>query len=122
LKMYVYLFVIYRFLLVVEYTCKITWNSHFNNPESITQLIISCTLLRTLFTSSSQLDDIMRKTTDLCYKMHVHRLCLLDDVIREPSPSTTPSHLLLLLYSVFPAKHGTPRSSESCRYITFKTD
>ena len=31
------------------------------------------------------------------------------------------SHLLLL-YSVFPSKHGTPRSSESCRYITFKTD
>ena len=29
---------------------------------------------------------------------------------------------LLLLYSVFPSKHETPRSSESCRYITFKTD
>jgi hypothetical protein len=66
---------------VVEYTCKTTWNSHFNNLESITQLILDCTLFRTLFTSSSQLDDIMRKTTDLCYKMHVHRLCLLDDVI-----------------------------------------
>jgi hypothetical protein len=22
----------------------------------------------------------MRKTTNLCYEMHVHRLCLLDDV------------------------------------------
>ena len=31
------------------------------------------------------------------------------------------SHLLLL-YSVFPSKHGTSRSSESCKYITFKTD
>jgi hypothetical protein len=83
---------------VVEYTCKTTWNSHFNNLESITQLIMDCTLFRTLFTSSrtmhqvvsvrlwkkkkkrAQLDDIMRKTTNLCYEMHVHRLCLLDDV------------------------------------------
>ena len=65
---------------VVEYTCKTTWKSHFNNPESITQLILDCTLFRTLFNSSSQLDDIMRKTTDLCCKLHVHRLCLLDDV------------------------------------------
>jgi hypothetical protein len=56
---------------VVEYTCKTTWNCHFINPESITQLILDCTLFRTLFTSSSQLDDIMRKTSDLCYKMHV---------------------------------------------------
>ena len=38
---------------VVEYTCKTTWNSHFNNPESITQFILDCTLFRTLFTSSS---------------------------------------------------------------------
>jgi hypothetical protein len=47
---------------VVEYTCKTTWNFHFNNLESITQLFLDCTLFRTLFTSSSQLDDIMRKT------------------------------------------------------------
>jgi hypothetical protein len=60
--------------IVVKYTCKTTCNSHFNNPESITQLILDCALFRTLFTSSSQVDEIMRKTTDLCYKMHVHRL------------------------------------------------
>ena len=68
-------------ITVVEHTCKATRNRHFNNPKSSTQLILDCTLFRTtLFTNSSQVDDIMRKTTDLCYTMHVHRLCLLDDV------------------------------------------
>jgi hypothetical protein len=44
---------------VVEYTCKTTWNRHFNNPESITKLIMDCTLFRTLFTSSRTMHQVV---------------------------------------------------------------
>ena len=65
--------------LVVSYTGTDAWTQTFNSMESLVKLILDCTTFRYLFDSDTKLEKVMLLSTELCYKMHVHRVWKMKD-------------------------------------------
>jgi hypothetical protein len=68
--------------LVVSYIGTDAWlpSQTFNSMESlIVKLILDCTTFGYMFDSGTKLKNIMLQSTELCYKMHVHRVWKMKD-------------------------------------------
>jgi hypothetical protein len=47
--------------------------------ESLVKLILDCTTFGYLFDSDTKLKKVMLQSTELCYKMHVHKAWKIKD-------------------------------------------
>ena len=62
--------------IVIEHIGKEAWINTFTRPDSLVKLLIDCTSFEELFKSKEQLSQLMRMTTELCYKLHIRRIWL----------------------------------------------
>lgn len=65
--------------LVISYIGTDAWSQTFNSMQSLVKLILDCTTFGYLFDSDTKLKNIMLQSTELCYKMHVHRVWKMKD-------------------------------------------
>ena len=54
------------------------WNEYFSNAEYLAKLILACTNFKYVFKDDKQLSKIVKKTTEMCYKLHVRRTWLMN--------------------------------------------
>ncbi|MES9880822.1 MAG: reverse transcriptase domain-containing protein [Sedimenticola sp.] len=53
------------------------WKKHFNDKSAITKLIIDCANYKNLIPKESDIDTLSRLSADLCHRLHIQRVNLL---------------------------------------------
>ena len=64
-------------LIITLIGCN-NWNILSSNKLFTTRIIIDCSFLKPYLLKPHDLEEVNRLTTDLCYKLHIHRLVLLN--------------------------------------------